>query len=230
MEPTVRSAADNVDVVIGAAMTPRDCCTCSLTPYGAGCVGSPSSGLGLGRKGRDERPAAALAATSASALVGDINQPIGRIEMNRSTARWVVNTYQCRSCYERVSHVEAGMLCTPCHQIRQLFPTGETNRRRRGHAFITKTMVQKIPPFYATESVELPDKQLYAHYFVGGCDWYVAELDPPSGDAFGYADLGHGEWGYFNLIEMENTVVDGWVVVERDLHFQPQTARELGIG
>ena len=38
--------------------------------------------------------------------------------MNKSTARWIANTYQCRSCYERVSDVEAGMLCTPCHRIR----------------------------------------------------------------------------------------------------------------
>jgi hypothetical protein len=30
----------------------------------------------------------------------------------------------------------------PCHQIRQLFPNGEINRRRRGHALITKTMIQ----------------------------------------------------------------------------------------
>jgi hypothetical protein len=149
--------------------------------------------------------------------------------MNRSTARWIATTYQCRSCYERVSHVEAGMLCTPCHRIRQLFPAGEVNRSRRGHAFLTKAMIQTIPALYATEQVDLPDKQLLAHYFVGGCDWYVAELDPQTGDAFGYADLGHGEWGYFNLVELEGTVASAWLVVERELNFRPTTARELGI-
>jgi hypothetical protein len=75
----------------------------------------------------------------------------------------------------------------------------------------------------------LPDKQLHAHYFVGGCDWYVAELDPETGDAFGYADLGHGEWGYFNLVEMERTVASGWLVVERELDFRLTTPREVGI-
>lgn len=149
--------------------------------------------------------------------------------MNRSTARWIANTCQCRSCYERVSHVEAGMLCTPCYRIRQLFPAGEVNRLRRGHAFITKTLIQTIPPLYATEHVTLPDKQLHAHYFVGGCDWYVAEIDPDTGDAFGYADLGHGEWGYFNLVELERTVASGWLVVERELDFRTTTARELDI-
>jgi len=112
--------------------------------------------------------------------------------------------------------------------MRLLFPTGETNRRRRGHAFVTKTMMQSIPVIYATEAVDLADKQLHVHYFVGGCDWYVAELDPTTGDAFGYADLGHGEWGYFNLVEMERTVASLYVI-ERELDFRPTTAGELGI-
>jgi hypothetical protein len=57
----------------------------------------------------------------------------------------------------------------------------------------------------------------------------VAELDPATGDAFGYADLGYGEGGYFNLVEMKSTVASGWLVVERDMAFCPATAREVGI-
>jgi hypothetical protein len=120
------------------------------------------------------------------------------------------------------------MLCTPCHQIRPLFPTGEVNRLRRGHAFITKTLMQAIPPLYATEKVDLPDKQLHAHYFVGGCDWYIAELDPETGRAFSFCHGFPGEWGYVDLAEMEATV-GAFSVIERDLHFKPTTTRELGI-
>lgn len=149
--------------------------------------------------------------------------------MNKATAQWIGSTTQCRSCCERVAHVEADFLCTPCHHLRRLFPTGETNRKRRGHAFLTRTMVRDIPEVYSTEEVDLADKLLVAHYFVGGCNWYVAELDRRTGDAFGWADLGMGEWGYFNLVELEQTTVQGWLVVERDLHFRPQSARELGI-
>ncbi len=149
--------------------------------------------------------------------------------MNRSTARWIMTTYQCRLCYERVEHIADGMLCTPCHRLRRLFPAGETNLRRRGHALLTKALVRSIPPLYATESVELAAKQLFVHYFVGDCDWYVAELDPETGDAFGYADLGCGEWDYFNLVEMESTVASEWLVVEREMGFRPTTARALGI-
>jgi len=120
-----------------------------------------------------------------------------------------------------VELIEASMLCTPCHQMRHLFPNGEVNRRRRGPAFITRAMIQTIPPPYATECVALSDKQLHAHYFVGGCDWYVAELSSSDGDAFGYADLGHGEWGYFNLVEMERIITASGMVVERELDFRP---------
>jgi hypothetical protein len=45
-----------------------------------------------------------------------------------------------------------------------------------------------------------------AHYFVGGWDWYVAELDAETDDALGFADLGYRPWGYFNPVEMEQTV------------------------
>jgi len=91
-------------------------------------------------------------------------------------------------------------------------------------------MMQRIPPLYATEKVELADKQRHAQYFVGACDWYVAEQDPVTGDGFGYVDLGHGEWGYFNLVEMERTVVSGWLVVERDLDFRTTTTTAVAAG
>jgi hypothetical protein len=153
--------------------------------------------------------------------------------MNRSTAKWIGSTIQCRHCNERVNQDEVGKdyLCRPCHQLAQLFPTGESNRRRRGHAFVTSSMLKTIPALYATEDTSLAEKTLHAHYFLGACDWYVAELDPETGLAFGHADLGMGfpEWGYFNLVELEQTVVHGWLVIERDLHFTPCTTLELGI-
>ena len=153
--------------------------------------------------------------------------------MNRSTANWIMNTIQCRHCYRRVAAREVGndFLCRSCHAVATLFPTGERNRYRRGHDFITGAMLLKIPALYATEDTPLPEKTLYVHYFAGACDWYVCELDLTSGRAFGYADLGMGcpEWGYFDLREMEETVVHGWIVIERDLDFTPTTAGELGI-
>jgi hypothetical protein len=47
---------------------------------------------------------------------------------------------------------------------------------------------------------------VYAHYFVGSCDWFVTEYDPKDDIAFGWACLGdrnNAELGYVSLTEME---------------------------
>jgi hypothetical protein len=77
----------------------------------------------------------------------------------------------------------------------------------------------------ATEHVTLAQEVVHLHFFIGACDWYVAELDDGSWEAFGYADLGdpqNAEWGYFSLPELEAVVVGPGLVVERDLDWTPQ--------
>jgi hypothetical protein len=34
-----------------------------------------------------------------------------------------------------------------------------------------------IPRLYETENVPLKDKVIHLHFFIGGCDWYIAEFD-----------------------------------------------------
>jgi hypothetical protein len=138
-----------------------------------------------------------------------------------------MSTIQCRHCSARVTHVESDFLCTPCHQLTELFPEGESNLRRRGHAFLTAAMLKTIPALYATEDVPCTDKTLFAHFFYGDHDWYIAELDPETGRAFSYCPGFLGEWGYVNIIEME-AVVGAMTIIERDLYFTPTTTRELG--
>lgn len=147
--------------------------------------------------------------------------------MNRSTYNWIGSTFQCRHCSERVTHVENDYLCTQCHQLTELFPNGETNRRRRGHAFLTTTMLKTIPALYATENIPCEAKTLYAHYFYGGHDWYIAELDPETGRAFSYCPGHFSEWGYVDIVEME-AIVGALSVIERDLDFVPISAHGLG--
>ena len=38
----------------------------------------------------------------------------------------------------------------------------------------TKEQLAKIPGLYETEGIPLKDKLIYLHFFIGGCDWYVA--------------------------------------------------------
>jgi len=48
----------------------------------------------------------------------------------------------------------------------------------RGHSFYpADRLMERVPRLYATEEVDLEGKVVHLHYFVGGCDWYVMEVD-----------------------------------------------------
>ena len=72
--------------------------------------------------------------------------------------------------------------------------------------------LSKIPGLYETENINLPDKQIYLHFFIGGCDWYIAEYDGI--DLFwGYAilnnDFDMAEWGYISFSELKDLCASG---------------------
>ena len=118
----------------------------------------------------------------------------------------------------------------------------EKHRRERGHAFYPPAdQLAQVPGLYGTEPVPTAEKVLHLHYFTGGCDWWIAEYDPASGDAFGYACLGdpdNAEWGYSNLADLEALYSPGGIhrdptgagpvqisprlLVERDLDWTPR--------
>ena len=68
------------------------------------------------------------------------------------------------------------------------------------------------------------------HFFLGGCDWYVAEFDKSTRDLYGFAilndDLKNAEWGYTNLDELCEITMSG-IEVDRDLHWAPRKASEV---
>ena len=81
----------------------------------------------------------------------------------------------------------------------------------------TEERLSRIPRFYETEHIPLQDKLIHLHFFIGGCDWYVAEYDGE--DIFwGFAilndDFQNAEWGYISLSELESLKVDGWLEVD----------------
>jgi hypothetical protein len=125
----------------------------------------------------------------------------------------------------------------------------EQHRRERGHDFYPPAAdLARIPALYATEDTPTAAKTLHLHYFVRDCDWWIAELDPDTGLAFGYACL-HGdstnaEWGYIDLDELESLYQPAHIqtddrgrparilphlIVERDLHWTPQPAGQVGL-
>ena len=87
-----------------------------------------------------------------------------------------------------------------------------------------------MPSLYSTENVPLEAKAIVMHFFIGGCDWYVAEYDPDERIFFGYAilngDLQNAEWGYISFDELREIKV-GAMEIDRDLHWQRRPAKEV---
>lgn len=88
----------------------------------------------------------------------------------------------------------------------------------------TKEQLDRIPRLYATEDRSPEAKSIHLHFFIGGCDWYVAEYD---GDDifFGFAilncDYQNAEWGYFSLDELRSLSIAG-IEVDNDIHWYPR--------
>ena len=84
----------------------------------------------------------------------------------------------------------------------------------------TEDRLSRIPKLYETEHVPLQEKLIHLHFFIGSCDWYIAEYDGE--DIFwGFAILNHdfqnAEWGYISLSELKSIKVDGWLEIDCEL-------------
>jgi len=75
------------------------------------------------------------------------------------------------------------------------------------------------------------DKVIHLHFFIGGCDWYIAEYSPEEDLFWGYAilngDTEMAEWGYISFKELRELVVGPGIEVDRDLHWEPRAAGEI---
>lgn len=94
----------------------------------------------------------------------------------------------------------------------------------------TKRQLAAIPKLYATEKKPLPEKIIHMHFFIGGCDWYIAEFSAADGLMYGFAilnnDLECAEWGYISLEELQSINISG-IQVDRDLHWRVRPAKEV---
>ena len=71
----------------------------------------------------------------------------------------------------------------------------------------TQERLYRISRLYETEHIPVEDKLIYLHFFILGCDWYIAEYD--GNDLFfGYAilnnDTQNAEWGYVSFNELKS--------------------------
>ncbi len=105
-----------------------------------------------------------------------------------------------------------------------------------------KHQLALIPPLYSSEETPTCDKMIHAHFFCGGCDWWITEFDPKEGLFFGFVNLNDtemAEWGYIDFQELKDVlarvplVVNGQdggtfpVEVEFDLYWRPRPFKEV---
>lgn len=110
--------------------------------------------------------------------------------------------------------------------------------------FLTKAILEALPPLYANEDKEADETPVIVKLFnpMGKGTWYITEYNPEDGTAFGFAELGDpdcAELGYVNLYELVNFrrrveveigfplnevytgTPDCLLGIERDIHLQP---------
>lgn len=96
----------------------------------------------------------------------------------------------------------------------------------------TREELDRIPRLYQTEDIPLKDKLIHLHFFIGSCNWFIAEYDGE--DLFwGYAVL-HGdhlnaEWGYISFTELKEVKIRGWMEIDRDINWQIRKASEIDL-
>lgn len=84
--------------------------------------------------------------------------------------------------------------------------------------------LENVPELYSQKNIENSEKVVHAVYFIPfkNKTWYLTEFDKETGDAFGLVAGEFVEWGYFNILELEE------VGAVRDImRDYPQTFREL---
>jgi len=81
----------------------------------------------------------------------------------------------------------------------------------------TEERLARIPRLYETEDIPLKDKLIHLHFFIGGCDWYIAEFNGKD-TFFGFAVLNNdyemAEWGYVSFSELQAIRINGWLEVD----------------
>ena len=84
----------------------------------------------------------------------------------------------------------------------------------------TKERLSKIPKLYETENTPARDKLIHLHFFIAGCDWYVAEYDGEDifwGFAILNEDYEMAEWGYISFSELKSLRLMGWLEVDCEI-------------
>ena len=94
-----------------------------------------------------------------------------------------------------------------------------------------KNRLSKIPKLYETDGIPILEKNIYLHFFIGGCDWYITEYDGED-TFFGYVilngDLQNAEFGYISFQELKDIKVS-FMEIDCELakYWKPQKIKDI---
>jgi hypothetical protein len=103
----------------------------------------------------------------------------------------------------------------------------EGSQMKEQEPLLPKAFQEQLPKLYETEEQGL-DAQAKVKFFTPDSNWtwYASEFDGE--DIFFGLVIGHeAELGYFSLSELQEIRGPLKLPIERDLHFQPATLKEL---
>jgi hypothetical protein len=82
---------------------------------------------------------------------------------------------------------------------------------------------------YETEKIPFEERLIYLHFFIGDCDWYIAEFDGQDifwGFAILNRDYQNAEWGYISFAELRSIKVNG-IEIDCELNWRIRKASEV---
>lgn len=91
---------------------------------------------------------------------------------------------------------------------------------------ITAAIAKKLPALYANENLSPDEIKVPLKLFnpVGAQTWFITEMDPTTGEMFGYVTgMGYDELGYVNLNELKAIRLRFGLGIERDIHWNSGT-------
>jgi len=92
----------------------------------------------------------------------------------------------------------------------------------------------RIPSLYKTEHIQLRDKPIHLHFFIGSCDWFVAEYDGENlfwGFAILNSDFQNAEWGYISFTDLKNIRLSNGAEIDCEIlsAFSVQPAHQVDL-
>ena len=166
----------------------------------------------------------------AGQVLSDPNARKDLIELSRSMQ-------QMRQTYEEGGRITGNDIekLIPYYQL-QALKEGEreiASGKREEPLFLDtlNEAYKLVPKIYAQDGKGM-NAVAYFHYFYGGSDWYITELDKKTNEAFGYAilngDTQMSELGYISIAELtDKSVGNAFNNVNIDQYFNPKTLNQI---